>query len=550
MSQPFFPTDETQSVDKKSLRVLTGKNPAWGNLAQDCVCFANSRGGSILIGIEDEADSPDPQQQIPTDLLDKIRKRISELTVNVNALPHIETAANGGQYIHLTIARSPNVASTSDGRYYLRVADTCKPVLGDDILRLINERASLPWETLNTLQVPQAQVDKAKVQTFCDRIRASDRVKPSVKEKTNDELLDHYYLTQAGTLTNLGILCIGQRGDRARLGTAPVIQFLKYDEQGRKINKLVWDDYALSPMEMVEVVWRDIPDFREHYELPDGLFRQSLPLYDESVVRELLVNALVHRPYTQRGDIFLNLFPDQLQVVNPGPLPFGVTPANILHTTVRRNENLARIFHDLKLMEREGSGFDRIYEVLLSQGRGLPTLTEGADRVEVTISRQVLSQAVIDLLAICDRQYQLSQREKITLGLLAQTESLNARDLAQQLTLSETSAVAAWLGRLLELGLVRQTGRTQGTRYYVAPELLRSVASQRRTTLQLIEPHRLQALISEDLRRHPNSSISEIHTRIAPEVARSRIKRGLEKLIEQDRVTAEGEKRWRRYTLR
>ena len=111
----------------------------------------------------------------------------------------------------------------------------------------------------------------------------------------------------------------------------------------------------------------DIPDFREQYELPDGLFRQYLPLYDEVVVRELLVNALVHRPYTQRGDIFLNLHPDRLEVINPGRLPLGVTPQNILHTTVRRNEQLARLFHDLKLMEREGSGFDKIYEVLLSK---------------------------------------------------------------------------------------------------------------------------------------------------------------------------------------
>ena len=66
----------------------------------------------------------------------------------------------------------------------------------------------------------------------------------------------------------------------------------------------MWDDYSLSPMEMIEAVWQEIPDFREHYELPSGLFRTTLPVYDEVVVRELLVNALVHRPYTQRGDIF------------------------------------------------------------------------------------------------------------------------------------------------------------------------------------------------------------------------------------------------------
>ena len=119
-------------------------------------------------------------------------------------------------------------------------------------------------------------------------------------------------------------------------------------------------------MELVAAVWREIPDFRERYEFPDGMFRQYLPFYDEVVVRELVVNALVHRPYTQRGDIFLNLYPDRLEVVNPGLLPLGVTPRNILHTTVRRNEQLARVFHELKLMEREGSGYDELYEVLLS----------------------------------------------------------------------------------------------------------------------------------------------------------------------------------------
>ena len=60
------------------------------------------------------------------------------------------------------------------------------------------------------------------------------------------------------------------------------------------------------------------------------------------------------------------------------PLPLGVTPRNILHASRRRNEGLARIFHDLGLMEREGSGFDLIYDRLLSQGR--PPLYQKKER--------------------------------------------------------------------------------------------------------------------------------------------------------------------------
>ncbi|MCA9163717.1 MAG: hypothetical protein KDA62_12080, partial [Planctomycetales bacterium] len=52
-------------------------------------------------------------------------------------------------------------------------------------------------------------------------------------------------------------------------------------------------------------------------------------------------------------------------------------PKNILHQSVRRNTELARVFHDLKLMEREGSGFDLLYDVLTSQAKPLPTVREG-----------------------------------------------------------------------------------------------------------------------------------------------------------------------------
>lgn len=60
-------------------------------------------------------------------------------------------------------------------------------------------------------------------------------------------MLDHYLLVNGDFLTNLGILCVGRREDRARLGTAPVIQFIKYDETGAKVNKFLWDDYTLTP---------------------------------------------------------------------------------------------------------------------------------------------------------------------------------------------------------------------------------------------------------------------------------------------------------------
>ena len=302
-------------------------------------------------------------------------------------------------------------------------------------------------------------------------------------------------------------------------------------------------------MELVDAVWRDVPDFREFYEVADGLFRTQVAAFDERVIRELLINALVHRPYTQRGDIYLNLHPDRLEIVNPGPLPLGVTPDNVLHASVRRNEHLARLCHDLKLMEREGSGFDAIYDVLLSQGRPAPTVAEGADWVRVTLTRTAPDRQVLAFIAKAGETYPLTQRERIALGVLARHEALTARELATRLELNHADALRSWLSRLCEWGVVGQSGRTQATRYFVQPDLLRSMDFPAVTTLKRIEDHRLRALVLEDLGRYPASALGDIHQRVGLEIPRRRLQGMLTRLLESGEIRVEGERRWARYSL-
>jgi ATP-dependent DNA helicase RecG len=231
--------DENQYLDRKSLRVISRDHGDFPELARDCVCFAYSAGGQLVIGVEDDATEPPPGQRIDKGQLERIRKRIGELTVNVEAHPELHRHPNGGDYILLTVSRSLGVASTTDRRYFLRIGDECHPIVGDDVLRLANERPTTPWETLTTLAAPRSATDPVKLAGVVKRIRASDRVKPSVKEKSTDELLAHYGLTNGPVLTNLGVLLLGTRTDRTRLGTAPVVQVIKVDERGTKISKLV-----------------------------------------------------------------------------------------------------------------------------------------------------------------------------------------------------------------------------------------------------------------------------------------------------------------------
>ena len=539
---------ENQNTERKSLRKVLGKGADWDGLARICISFANGSGGHLLIGIEDGEALPPVGQQLPPDLMNRIRRRIAELTVNVQVLPSRQQATNGGEYIELVVPHSPNVASTSDGRYFLRIADTNVPVVGDDVLRLANERPGFSWEAMDSA-VDRRLVDKGKSSRFFDGIRLSDRVKDSVREKNSDELLDHYGLANGSTLTRLGVLLLGTTADRRALGTAPLVQAIKYDDQGQKVNKWVWDDSTLSPLELVDAIWHTLPDFRESYEVTEGLYRRQVPAYDEKVVRELVVNALVHRPYTQQGDIYVNLFPDRLEVVNPGRLPIGVTPHNILHASRRRNEGLARVFHDLNLMEREGSGFDLMYDRLLSQGRPAPIAEEGPDWVKIIVQRRILKPEVLQLIAEADERFQLSQRERITLGVLAQTEGMTARELATALETGTAEQLETWLGRLVDSGLVQTAGKTSGKRYFVSPTHLRNSRLDTMTTLSRISPHRLRALVLEDVKRYPGSSSSEINRRIGAEISPRTLRRALEALVSEETVTYTGDRRWRRYRL-
>lgn len=543
-------SEENQLYDKKSLRVLKGGDQGLRDLASDCVAFANASGGHIDIGIEDDAHQPPPGQQVGDALLLKLQKLIPNLTINVAVSASRREAENGGQWIRLDVFPSrQNVAATSDGRYFLRIADDSRPLMPEDLARLMSDKSAFVWEAQPQRRVPRQRVDSAKLPAFTAGVRASDRVSERVKHKTDDELLEHYLMAADDCLTNLGVLWLGQRQDRAVLRYAPIVQFIRYDELGNKVFKRVWDDFSLNPQELIDAIWREVPDWQDSYEFPDGLFRKNVPHFDEVVVRELLANALVHRPYTQGGDIFINLYPDRLEVHNPGLLPLGVTAANILHTTKKRNDHLAQVFYDLKLMEREGSGFDRMYEQLLASGRPGPTVIEGDDRVTVIVARRVAHPEVIDLIDKADRAYQLRHRERITLGLIAQHESLTAIQLCKALALKNAEALQPWIGRLGELGLVLTQGRTKGTTYKVSPEVLRTQQFLGRTSLKGIERHRLRELIAQDLGIYGRSKRGDIHTRIGREIPERQLRSELAVMVKDGLLLPVGLAGGRQYEL-
>jgi ATP-dependent DNA helicase RecG len=542
---------ENSLFDKKSLSLIQGSKADWKELAKDCVCFANAIGGEIHIGIEDDETQPPAHQKIKDELLEKILKTIPSLTINVGIAVRKEVAENGGEYLILSVYRSSQtIASTSNGKYYIRVSDECKPVLPDEMARLASDKSAFIWEEKSVKRIHFSDCDKDKLDILTEDIINSERISEFVKDMSIEEQLEHYMLTQGNHLTNLGVLWVGTKSQRASLHYAPSVQFIKYDELEKKIYKKVWDDFTKNPKELIDEIINHTPDWNEFVEISDGIFRKNIYNYDPDVVRELLANAFAHRNYSMRGDIFMNLYTDRLEIHSPGLLPLGVTPQNILTKSVQRNQHLSKLFYDLKLMEKEGSGYDKVYEILLSNAKKPPLVEEGDDRVAVTVFKNILSKDVLKIMQKASSEFQLKQRETISLGLIAQKGDVQAIELSELLNVKRPNGLQTWLGRLLDFKLILSKGKTKGTLYYVNPDFLRNADFRAKTNLKRIEPYRLKELVLADLKDYPNSPISEINKRIGAEINPHTLKRRLDQMINDDLLEKKGVNRWTKYSIK
>lgn len=542
---------ENSLYDKKSLREITGKSADWNEVAKDCVAFSNAQGGVIDYGIEDDADAPPADQKVSEDIAINLENKISGKTLNVSAHAEILTHENGGQYIRLHIARGTSSASTTSGKYFTRVSDNSVPLTGDDITRLSAEKGYYRWEDEES-KWSWKDADKEKLNMLLQNLRNSNRVSDFVKQKEDKELLDYYFLTveESDKMTNLGVLFIGTQSQRGRLMNAPVVQCIQFDQYGDKVWKYLIDDFTKNPQEIIEAIWNNVPVWRESNEISDGLFRKEIPAYDEAVVRELTCNALVHRPYTVRGDIFINIHPDMIEVVNPGALPLGVTPQNILHKTVKRNEHFANLCYALQMMEREGSGYDKMYEVLLSNGKQIPKVEEGDDYVKAIVGRRIISQEAIKVIRYALQVVELRQKQIICLGLIAQHESLSAADLIKLLNLKNRDELSPWLDKLVDDGIVETSGRKKGKEYRVCSHILKESGYKGQTSLKRIEPYRLRELIIEDLKIYECASLRDIQQRIGDEISYQKLWKQLDNMIKEGILESTGKNRWTKYRLK
>ncbi len=545
---------ENNKIEYKGLKKIIDshgkiKTDGFRDLAITCVAFANVQGGTIIIGIENEETEPPIDQKIPANLPNETITRLRALCFNVGIiLNEVVDYNNSGQSFSITIQPTlKSVATTADGKIYIRIGDQSQPARSEDIVSLANQKDAFQWE-LQVRTVSLSDIPKTNIQWFINEIRNSDRVKNVIKEKHDVEIIEYYNLTEKDKLTNLGVLWLGTAAQRSRLVYPITVQYLVFDEQEKKIRKEDWQDYSLNPKDLLLEIEKQAIELTYYDEFPQGLFRNKIRHYDERLVRELLINAIAHKSYTISGDIFIKVYNDRIEITNPGGLPLGITSENILHKTHRRNPHLIRILHDLKLMEGEGTGYNLMYEISSRDSKAFPIPISDYDSTSVTQYSKILDEEAVLLLDFIAKNYQLSQREFIVLGIITRHKKILATQLTKELQLTDEERLRSYIMKLVDNAILISRGIKKGTEYLINPKLITNAKLNLKPSLKIIEPHRLKALIEEDLKMYPKSKIADIHKRL-PDIMVEDIRKSVYKMVKEGVLTVFGAKTNRTYSL-
>lgn len=542
---------EDQNKDYKSLRKAIGSKANHRDLAETCVCFANAQGGEIIIGIEDKESTPPESQKVNQEDINALLKSLRSLTDGVGIVHNeIITHENGGEYFILKVLPSARVvATTSSGKVFIRISDNCYPVSSDELTNLASEKTAFQWEMITAQKITLADADTDKVKGLLSDLRASDKVSTFIKEKLDEELLSFYQLiSPEGYLTNLGVLWLGKPPQIARLSYPVTVQYIVYNNLEEKIRKKEWHFHLHNPKELLLEIEKEAVELTYSTELPDGLFRKNIRQYAKEVVRELLVNAIAHKKYTISGDIFIEVYPDRLKITNPGSLPLGVNSKNILHERQRRNPHLIQLMSALRLMEGEGSGYDLVYEKLARDAKPMPEIENDFTKVSVTVYSKTMNPEVVSILDYIDKHYALTQKEYITLGIIASQKKMPATHLASHLLLAEDDRTRTWIGTLLEKEILITYGQKKGTHYLLNPKLFEQAKLDIKPSLKTMEPHVLEALITEDIKYNPNSKMAEIQKRLNG-ANKKDIQRAVYKLVKNKEIETGGSLKYRTYRL-
>lgn len=396
------------------------------DIAEYAVGIGNSGGGHLLMGVTNKPPrqiqpvsppSPDEIQQIRRSVYDS-----AQVHIKVENL-----ATPSGNVVIVTIPARPRgqVFHTRDGKYLIRVGEDLRGLTLAELDAIRQETAfeltaqPVPgdWKSL----IRAAGLEELRA------LMAEARAEPDLLKLGDEDLLRALgVLTPEGQLLAAGLLLLGRseelqrRFPNAQWSFFRMVSDTDYDKVERG-----HDCFAVALRRLRELVNADNPIVT----IKGDLVHPEFPRYPHLAMRELLVNSLVHRDYAAPGGVALKLYPDRLELSNPGGFLGGITPQNILHhASVPRYPVLFGALARIRVANAANLGVPRVFRDFLSEGKEPPYYWAPGATVVVTVKGQDTQSAFANLVL---QHPDLTVDELLVLQHLIRHREISARQAAE-----------------------------------------------------------------------------------------------------------------------
>jgi len=209
-------------------------------------------------------------------------------------------------------------------------------------------------------------------------------------------------------------------------------------------------------------------DLPKGFDLKEGQTQADTPTLPARVLREAIVNALMHRSYREHRPTQIIRYANRIEIQNAG---FSLKNEDQLGEpgSQLRNPNLAAVFHETNTAETKGSGIRVMREQMRANGFSLPTFESNRANNSFT-SRLLLHHFLLeeDLEWLKQAPVDLSDSQRYALIFLREQGAINNQTL-RQLTGSDILSASLDLRKLRDLNLVTQKGKGSATYYLPGP---------------------------------------------------------------------------------
>jgi ATP-dependent DNA helicase RecG len=468
----LIPERESLTVEFKSDRLRLPDR----DLVSAVVCLANSEGGEIYVGVEEDGTVTGlhPSHQNVTGVVAVIANQTSPpLTVRAEVLTidHLAVAK-------IMVPKARQLVATTEGllqRRRLKADGTpeCVPLYPHEIAQRQSDLGLLDYSALPVLSASPDDFDPLERERLrgCIERYGGDRSLVGLADAELDGALGLVRREETRMVpTVAGMLILGKEAALRRSLPPHEVAFQVMEGTDVRVNEF----RRMPLLKTFEWVEQQFAARLVEHEIQLGLFRVPVPNYDPRAFREALVNALIHREYTRLGAVHIRWETDAIVISNPGGFVEGVTLANLLVVEPRpRNPLLADAIKRIGLAERTGRGIDLIYQGMLRYGRPAPNYSRTDSNSVVVILDG--GQADVGMLRTVVEEekrlgYPLPVDSLITLSLLRQERRADTARLAQCIQKDEATSRRV-IERLVEAGLVQAHGVKKGRTYTLSPKV-------------------------------------------------------------------------------